>query len=117
MSIASDLIRGSTDTIILALLMEGDSYGYDINKAIRFKTEERYEMKEATLYTAFRRLEQSGCISSYWGDEETGARRRYYSITHLGRKTYRELVSDWEVAKATIDRLIYTSSEEDGYGK
>ena len=111
MSIASDLIRGHTDTIILALLMGGDNYGYEINKSIQQRTGGQYELKEATLYTAFRRLEQAGCISSYWGNEQTGARRRYYSITDSGRDTYAALMSEWNRAKGMIDKLIET--EED----
>ena len=84
MSIASDLIRGHTDTIILARLMGGDNYGYEINKAIMQITGNRFELKEATLYTAFRRLEASGCIVSYWGDEQTGARRNPYEPGRKG---------------------------------
>jgi len=114
MSIASDLIRGHTDTIILALLVGGDNYGYEINKSIQLRTGGKYELKEATLYTAFRRLEQAGCISSYWGDEQTGARRRYYSITDTGRSTYANLISEWKIAKAMIDNLIETEEEDDG---
>lgn len=110
MSIASDLIRGHTDTIILAHLMQGDSYGYKINKAIQQKTQNQYEPKEATLYTAFRRLEETGCISSYWGNETTGARRRYYSITDYGRQTYGRLKEEWETAKTLIDVLITIDS-------
>jgi DNA-binding PadR family transcriptional regulator len=106
MSIASDLIRGHTDTIILANLMEGDSYGYKINKAIQQKTNNSYELKEATLYTAFRRLEEAGYIFSYWGDESTGARRRYYSITPSGRDEYARQKSEWETTKKLIDNLI-----------
>ena len=106
MSIASDLIRGHTDTIILALLSGGDSYGYEINKSIMQKTDGKYELKEATLYTAFRRLEQNGNIVSYWGDEQTGARRRYYSITEAGRKLHKDLIADWNNAKEMIDKLI-----------
>lgn len=106
MSIASDLIRGHTDTIILAHLMREDSYGYKINKAIQEKTGNQFELKEATLYTAFRRLEEAGCISSYWGDENTGARRRYYSITAVGRQTFYRLKDEWQTAKVLIDSLI-----------
>lgn len=73
MSITADMIRGHTDTIILRQLIEKDSYGYEINKAVQEKTGNQYELKEATLYTAFRRLEQAGLILSYWGDETTGA--------------------------------------------
>ncbi len=106
MSITSDIIRGHTETIILARLLRSDSYGYEINKSIQQATGGRYELKEATLYTAFRRLEQSGCISSYWGDEGSGARRRYYRITPEGRAVYRQNRDDWENAKQIIDILI-----------
>jgi len=106
MSITSDLIRGHTDTIILAQLMTKDNYGYEINKSVKQKSSGQCELKEATLYTAFRRLEDSGCIQSYWGDEETGARRRYYRITELGRSTYKNLLEDWIKTKNTIDKLL-----------
>jgi DNA-binding PadR family transcriptional regulator len=105
-SIASDLIRGHTETIILAHLMDHDGYGYEINKAIQEQTENEFELKEATLYTAFRRLEQSGYITSYWGDEQTGARRRYYSITAEGQEAYKRYREEWDRAKRIIDRLI-----------
>jgi DNA-binding PadR family transcriptional regulator len=105
-SIASDLIRGHTETIILSHLLHQDSYGYQINKSIQEKTGGEYELKEATLYGAFRRLEHSGCIKSYWGDEETGARRRYYSITPLGHAVYEENTHEWQAAKKLIDTLI-----------
>jgi len=106
MSITADLIRGNTDTIILAQLYDKDSYGYEINKAIRNTTYNSYELKEATLYTAFKRLEDMGCISSYWGDENVGARRKYYKITAYGRETYKRLYGEWQNAKNTIDSLL-----------
>lgn len=114
MLITSDLIRGHTETIILAQLMPHDSYGYEINKAIQEKTGGRYELKEATLYSAFRRLENAQLIRSYWGDENSGARRRYYAITDLGRETYQQNRLDWEKAKTVIDQLIHipTSGEQ-----
>jgi len=108
LSIASDIIRGHTDTILLARLAAGDSYGYEINKAIERKTEGKYELKEATLYTAFKRLEENGCITSYWGDETTGARRRYYAITDGGRRTLLALRREWEDARQMIDSLTTT---------
>ena len=92
MYIAGDLIRGHTETIILARLMQRDSYGYEINKTVRELSGGRYELKEATLYTAFKRLEETGQIMSYWGSEATGARRRYYRITPAGRMAYQEQV-------------------------
>ena len=81
MSISADTLRGHTDTIIIAQLMRGDNYGYEINKNISQITQGEYGLKEATLYTAFKRLEQGGLIASYWGADGPGARRRYYAIT------------------------------------
>lgn len=106
MSITSDIIRGHTDTIILAQLNQQDSYGYQINKDIMLATGNQFELKEATLYTAFRRLESSGLIQSYWGNEEVGARRRYYTITDLGKEFYLANKREWEYAKQIIDKLI-----------
>ena len=106
MSITSDIIRGHTETIILSHLELKDSYGYEINKSIQVKTDNQYELKESTLYSAFRRLEQSSMIASYWGDETTGARRRYYSITALGKAALEQNKADWNEAKELIDKLI-----------
>ncbi|WP_102409966.1 helix-turn-helix transcriptional regulator [Beduinella massiliensis] len=101
----SDVLRGLTDTIILAQLTRGDSYGYVINKTLQEITHGQFELKEATLYTTFRRLEAAGCIQSYWGDETSGARRRYYTITPAGRALYEENMRDWENIRGLIDQL------------
>ena len=108
----SDIIRGYTDTIILARLSQGDSYGYQINKTVSEKTAGQYELKEATLYTAFRRLEQDGCIASYWGDENTGARRRYYSITDRGSALWGENKEDWKSFQGIINLLLEADDDE-----
>lgn len=106
MAISSDILRGHTDTILLRFLLEQDSYGYQINKKIQTITSNDYELKEATLYTAFRRLEDLGYIISYWGDENTGARRRYYAITDLGKQAYNNYLNEWEQSKKLIESLI-----------
>lgn len=106
MALAADILRGYTDTIILRQLMQGDSYGYQINKNVSALSNGEFEMKEATLYTAFRRLETAGLISSYWGNELSGARRRYYSITQLGVDRLKADLETWKNTKAQIDMLL-----------
>jgi len=106
MSMTSDMLRGHTEPIILAHLLENDSYGYQINKDIFDKTNRMYELKEATLYSAFRRLEQEGYITSYWGNEGSGARRRYYAITEDGKQVYQKQKKEWEQTKEIIDNLL-----------
>lgn len=104
--ISSDLLRGHTDTIILHLLSKGDSYGYEVYKAIMEKTGERFELKEATLYASFKRLEQDGNIKSYWGDESQGGRRKYYRITDIGRELLSVNKRDFLFTARTISLLL-----------
>ncbi|MTI60210.1 MAG: PadR family transcriptional regulator [Firmicutes bacterium] len=104
--ISSDLIRGHTDTIILDLLLEEDSYGYAIYKKIIEKSNGLYELKEATIYASFKRLEKEGYVTSYWGDESQGDRRKYYNITSQGEEVYKENKEDWEFTKKIINKLL-----------
>ncbi len=112
MAISSDEIRGYIDAIILVRLASGDSYGYEINKEVRRLSGGLYEMKEATLYTAFRRLEEGFLIRSYWGDGDGGARRRYYHITDRGRKALSEMLESYNETRAILDRLLLEGGEE-----
>ena len=106
MALSADILRGYTDAIILRQLSQGDSYGYQINKNVSALSGGMFEMKEATLYTAFRRLESAGYIRSYWGDELSGARRRYYAITPAGREKLLADQSAWKETRAQIDLLL-----------
>jgi DNA-binding PadR family transcriptional regulator len=111
----SDILRGFTDTIILGQLLHEDGYGYKINKTLRDKTDGFFELKEATLYTCFRRLENANFISSYWGGENSGARRRYYSITDEGRKLYKENVADQKKINILLTSLLKEEGEKNEY--
>lgn len=112
-TISTDLIRGHTETIILNILRMGDSYGYEIYKKIIELSGNQYELKEATLYTAFRRLEQAGYIVSYWGDETQGGRRKYYRLSTEGRRQYEQSAKDWDFAKGILEKLIKGGQDND----
>lgn len=104
--ISSDVIRGYNDTIILYMLLDKESYGYEISKSIREISEEKYIIKETTLYSAFTRLENNGYIKSYFGDESNGKRRTYYRITDTGMEYYREKCKEWEITKEVVNKFI-----------
>ncbi|BFH13629.1 PadR family transcriptional regulator [Paenibacillus dendritiformis] len=106
MHISSDLLRGHTDTIILKLLLSGDKYGYEITKLVHAGSGGQYELKEATMYSSLKRLEKEGNITSYWGDESQGGRRKYYRITEKGKLTHATNKQNWEHAKQILDMLI-----------
>jgi len=104
--LTSDLLRGHTDTIILKLLTDGDKYGYEITKLVHEQSEQLYELKEATMYSSLKRLENDGHITSYWGDETQGGRRKYYRLTDTGRVLYRANKHNWDYAKQILDQLL-----------
>ena len=101
-----DLLRGHTDTIVLRILMRSDAYGFEIYNRILEKTGEQYELKETTLYSSYKRLETEGCISSYWGDETQGARRKYYRISEKGREVFEQNMRDWKFTQKIINDLL-----------
>ena len=108
--ISSDVIRGYNDTMILYLLMEAPSYGYEISKRIKELSEEKYIIKETTLYSAFSRMETNGYITSFI-DESSGKRRTYYSITESGRCYYREKCEEWNITKQVVNQFIKEENE------
>ena len=108
--ISSDIIRGYTDTMILYIVSNGDSYGYEISKQIKEISDDNYVMKETTLYSALTRLEKNGFITSYSGLHD-GRKRTYYSITDTGQAYYREKCDEWELTKEVIDKFIKERSD------
>lgn len=105
-SISSDVIRGYNDTMILYLLLEKPSYGYEISKTIKQMTDEKYVIKETTLYSAFSRMEKNGYVTSFSSTEDNGKRRTYYQITEEGRSYYRMKCEEWRLTKDVIERFV-----------
>ena len=107
-SVNSDLIRGNVTTIILNSLADGDRYGYDILKEIEDRSEGRYKLKQATLYSCLKRLEKSGLISSYAGDPDVtgGGQRRYYRLTDEGKKYLEKEKQEYEYSRTILDKLV-----------
>lgn len=103
---SGDMLRGHTETIILRILKEGDSYGYEIAKKIMDGGEGYVEVKDATIYTAFRRMEDEGLLATYWGDGVGGARRRYYKITEKGERFYDHKLEEWTEVDRVLNKLI-----------
>lgn len=107
-SISADLIRGHINTIILRTLDERDKYGYEIMNEIEEKSHGQYTLKQPTLYSALKRLENQGYIKAYWKTDEVsnGGRRKYFTLTELGREYSEKNQSEWEYSRTVIDSLI-----------
>lgn len=104
--ISSDGIRGYNDAIILSILADGDSYGYEITRQIRERTQEQYVIKETTLYSVFARLEKNQLILSYPGEITHGKKRTYYQITDTGVTFLADKQQEWQTTKAVVDQFL-----------
>lgn len=105
-SISSDIIRGYVDVMILFLLRDGPSYGYEISKRIRQLSDEKYIIKETTLYSAFSRIEKNGYVVSSSQNAENGKRRTYYELTPAGEEYYHYKCKEWELTQEVIGHFI-----------
>lgn len=113
--ISSDIIRGYNDTMILYLLLDKPSYGYEISKEIKELSGEKYVIKETTLYSAFTRMEKNGYIQSFPDNSNpSGKRRTYYRITDSGRQYYREKCDEWLITKEVVEKFIIRGNMTDG---
>lgn len=110
--VRSDVIRGHLDSIIMKLILEKDRYGYEISQEIIERTNNLLQIKEATLYAAFQRLEKKELIESYYGDVTHGSKRKYYRITMLGKAYYQELASEWEEIKEIMSVFMEGENNE-----
>ena len=105
-SVSSDLIRGHINTIILRSLYDGDKYGYEIIAEIEHKSHGQYSLKQPSLYSALKRLEKDGYVTSYWGGSVGGGRRKYFSLTEAGKIVSEQNQAEWEYSRTVIDSLI-----------
>jgi PadR family transcriptional regulator PadR len=104
--INSDVIRGHIDTIILKLLGEKDMYGYELVGEIKTRTNDKFDIKEATLYSVLSRLEQRELITSYMGEKSHGRQRRYYKISKLGTAYFKESIIEWQLLNEIMVKVL-----------
>jgi PadR family transcriptional regulator, regulatory protein PadR len=102
MEINKDLVAASSTPIVLAILAEGDSYGYAILKRVRELSGGRMEWTDGMLYPVLHRLERLGHIEARWEASETGRRRKYYRITPQGQAQLAEERKQWQAVDATL---------------
>ena len=112
-NIDSDLIRGNIDTIILKTMLNEDKYGLDIIKEVEQRSNGTYELKQPTLYSCLKRLENQELISSYWLNSDIGGKRHYYKLTEKGRDFYNKKQEEWAKSKFVIDNLLSNYNYEE----
>jgi PadR family transcriptional regulator PadR len=105
MEINKDLMAASSTPIVLAILAEGDSYGYAILQRVRELSGGRIAWTDGMLYPVLHRLERLGHVEAEWQVAESGRRRKYYRITSQGRAQLAEERRQWEAVDSTLHNL------------
>ncbi len=104
MHIDKDLVAASATPLVLAILAEGESYGYAILKRVRELSDGELEWTDGMLYPLLQRLHRLGYVTREWRAPLEGRRRRYYAITDEGRAALAEQQRQWvTVARALGD--------------
>jgi len=106
MEINKDLIAASSTPIVLAILAEGDSYGYAILKRVQESSGGRMEWTDGMLYPVLHRLERLGYVEARWQVAESGRRRKYYRMTPRGRAQLAEERKQWQAVDATLRGIL-----------
>lgn len=104
-------LKGNIETIILCSLYNNDKYGYEIAKEIKERTSNKYEIKQPTLYSYLKRLEEDDLIVSYWGENSNGGRRRYYKLTKTGKSNCEQFISEWQYQRSVLSDLVDGTAE------
>lgn len=105
MKIDKELLKGSTNLLVLSLLEKEDLYGYQLIKRLKEQSNDVFDLKEGTLYPILHNLEEYNYIESYW-DELNNRKRKYYKITKNGMEYLNFKVKEWQIFSGGINNVI-----------
>jgi len=105
-----ELLKGSTESLLLCLINNKPMYGYQIIKEIEQKSNGYFQFREGTLYPALHRLEETGLAKGRWQKLPNGQERRYYYITEKGQKALSEKLAVWRSFSAAINSIMQPSN-------
>lgn len=106
MKINKELLKGSTKMIVLKLLEDEDLYGYKMIKKLDEKSKSIFILKEGTLYPILHDLEKKQLIESYWEDNLSARKRKFYRITKSGLKMLNAKKTEWNMYAEGINNIF-----------
>ena len=107
MSINKELLKGSTVILILKLINKNPMYGYEMIKELEEKSKGVFTLKEGTLYPILHTLEAKGLVESYWDDQSSKRKRKYYRIMEQGRFALKEKEEEWVTFRSAVDEMLW----------
>jgi DNA-binding PadR family transcriptional regulator len=105
MDIPKDLVAAGSTPLVLAILAEGDSYGYAILKRVGELSGGELQWTDGMLYPVLHRLERQGHIKGKWGASDTGRKRKYYRLTARGRDQLAEQYQQWQTVDSALRNI------------
>ena len=109
--ISEQLKRGTIELVLLAMLQDGDKYGYQLVQELFAKSKGMYELQEGSMYPSLYRLQERGFISTYEKVVCTKRRRVYYHLTEEGKVYLEKIVAEFRKITAGIE-LIFEGGVE-----
>lgn len=103
--INKELMAASSEPVVLAILAQGESYGYEMIQKVRELSGGEIAWTDGMLYPVLRRLEADGQIESEWRTAENGRKRRYYRISKSGRKELKAKREEWLRVSSMLTQL------------
>jgi PadR family transcriptional regulator PadR len=106
MEYGKELLKGSTDTLLLSLLKEQPMYGYQIIKEMERRSRGYFRFREGTLYPALHRLETAGLVKGDWRRLPSEKERRYYQLTEKGLGLLEQKVVEWKGFSSAVNLVM-----------
>ncbi|MBL7209276.1 MAG: helix-turn-helix transcriptional regulator [Dehalococcoidia bacterium] len=106
MNYGRELLKGSTDSLLLCLISYQPMYGYQIIRDLEKRSDGYFQFKEGTLYPALHRLEKARLIQGKWQKLPGGQERRYYHMTQKGQKALEERLAVWQDFSTAVDLIM-----------
>ena len=98
----AQLMKGATAYLVLAVLRDGEAYGYEIARRIRERSAGEFIPSEGALYPALHRLESAGALTATWREGTGGPRRRWYAITETGVAALAWHEQEWQTFSRAV---------------
>ncbi len=111
-----ELKRGTLELLLLRILADEPTYGYELLSRLSERTGGGFGIKEGTLYPVLYRLEDAGLVTPEWTQPDRssgrGAPRKVYRLTVAGEKRVEELTAAWRSFSAAVERVLTTSPSQ-----
>lgn len=103
--ISKDLVAASARPLLLSILADGESYGYEIIQKVKDLSGGRIAWSDGMLYPVLHRLEREGLIEAEWRRADSGRDRKYYRLKNSGRKALKDERNQWLAVHNTLCNL------------